>query len=162
MNTSARSSRPWPGRDVGHWLAVGLGTGLLPWAPGTAGSLLGCVLALWLATLGGLWYGFGCLVGALLGLWLCDRAERVFGAADHPAIVWDEVVGQLFTLWGLPAEWPWLMAGFGLFRLLDILKPGPIGWLDRRVAGGLGIMLDDLAAGLIANGFLHLCLWLSG
>ena len=89
-----------------------------------------------------------------LGVWLSDRAAAALGRHDHPAIVWDEVVGMLVTMIGAPATWEWLLAGFLLFRLFDITKPWPINVLDRRVGGGLGIMLDDLLAGLLAAGVL--------
>jgi phosphatidylglycerophosphatase A len=93
----------------------------------------------------------------LLGVWLCERTSRDLGVHDHAGIVWDEWVGLLVTLWLLPPGWLWLLLGFLLFRLFDILKPWPIGWLDRRVGGGLGIMLDDLVAGLCGFLLLQLC-----
>ena len=94
------------------------------------------------------------IVGALflIGIWLCGVTAREMGLHDPGGIVWDEWVGLLVTLWLLPDGWIWLLVGFGLFRLFDILKPWPIGWLDRRVSGGMGIMLDDLLAGIY--GFL--------
>jgi len=92
----------------------------------------------------------------LFGVWLCGRVAREFGVHDHPGIVWDEWVGLLMTLWMAPAGWVWLAAGFLLFRLFDIWKPWPIGWLDRKVGGGLGIMLDDLVAGLFGFVVLQL------
>ena len=90
------------------------------------------------------------VVVILVGIWACDRTARDLGNKDPGAIVWDEFAGLLVTLTGAPAGWAWVLAGFVLFRGFDILKPWPISWLDRRVGGGLGIMLDDLAAGLAA------------
>jgi phosphatidylglycerophosphatase A len=84
-----------------------------------------------------------------LGVWACGRAAGDLGGEDPGAIVWDEVVGYLAAMTAAPGGWPWVLAGFGLFRLFDIWKPWPICWLDRRVKGGLGIMLDDLAAGVL-------------
>jgi phosphatidylglycerophosphatase A len=139
-----------------HWLAFGLGAGLLPKAPGTWGTLVavpfypllaGLSLPAYLLLLAGM---FG------LGVWACGRTGRELGVHDHGAIVWDEVVGFLVSVAGLPPTWPWLLAGFVLFRLFDILKPWPIGWLDRRVSGGLGVMLDDLVAGLMTLAVLQL------
>jgi phosphatidylglycerophosphatase A len=86
-----------------------------------------------------------------LGIPLCGRTARAIGVKDHGAIVWDEIVGVMITL-GLVATGPRsLVAGFALFRLLDILKPWPIRVVDRKVDGGLGVMADDLVAGLVAG-----------
>ena len=92
----------------------------------------------------------------LIGIWLCGRTSSDLGVHDHGGIVWDEWVGLLVALWQVPAGWGWLLAGFLLFRLFDIVKPWPISWLDRRVAGGFGIMVDDLLAGLYALALLQL------
>jgi phosphatidylglycerophosphatase A len=143
-------------RRPAHWLAFGFGAGLLPWAPGTWGTLAAVPLYLLLAPLPLAAYLL--LVGALfgLGVWACGATGRDLGVHDHPAIVWDEVVGLLVALAGIPADWGWVLAGFVLFRVLDILKPWPVGLLDRRLQGGLGVMLDDLVAGLMVAGLLHL------
>jgi phosphatidylglycerophosphatase A len=85
-------------------------------------------------------------VMAAAGVWICDASARRLGVHDHPAIVWDEIVGYLALMLLLPAGWPWALAGFAVFRLFDIWKPWPIRQLDHAVPGGLGIMLDDLAA----------------
>jgi phosphatidylglycerophosphatase A len=74
---------------------------------------------------------------------------------DHPGIVWDEIVGYLVTMALAPAGWLWIVIGFVLFRLFDIVKPWPIRWLDKHVHGGFGIMLDDLLAGLFAAAVLQ-------
>jgi phosphatidylglycerophosphatase A len=135
-------------RKPSHVLAFGLGAGVSPLAPGTAGSLVGLALYWPLAGLALPIYCALVTLLALAGIALCERASRDLGVEDHPGIVWDEIVGLLIGVAGLPLEWPWLLAAFGLFRLLDILKPWPISWLDRRLTGGLGIMLDDIAAGV--------------
>ena len=119
------------------------------------------VLAAIPITPGGLGYVdasyIGMLVGVtLLGIWICGRAASDLGVHDHPGIVWDEIAGYLLTMTAAPAGWLWILVGFGLFRLFDIWKPWPIGWLDRRVGGGLGIMLDDLVAGVLAAACLQL------
>ncbi len=147
--------------DPGHCLALGLGTGLAPRAPGTVGSLLGVALYWPMAALPTA--GYMSMVAALfaVGVWLCGRTARRLGVADHSAIVWDEVVGVLVTLgWAAPSVLNGIV-GFGLFRLFDIWKPGPIRWLDARVQGGLGIMVDDLAAGCLAGVGLALFEYLS-
>jgi len=82
----------------------------------------------------------------------------LLGVHDHPGIVWDEFAGFLITMVAAPAGWPGIAAGFALFRLFDVWKPWPIGWVDRKVHGGLGIMLDDVLAGLMAA----VVLWGSG
>jgi phosphatidylglycerophosphatase A len=92
----------------------------------------------------------------VVGVWVCDTASRDLGVHDHPGIVWDEIAGFLLTMLAAPPGWQWILVGFALFRLFDIWKPWPIGWLDRRVAGGLGIMLDDLVAGVFAAAILQL------
>ena len=87
---------------------------------------------------------------SLLGFYLCGKTARDMGVHDHPGIVWDEIAGYWLTMTALPASWSWALAGFVLFRLFDIWKPWPISWLDRQVHGGVGIMVDDLLAGLFA------------
>ena len=139
-----------------HFLALGFGTGCASFMPGTFGTLAGAIIYLPLAQLDFVWYLVACGVAFAVGIKLCERTGRALGASDHPAIVWDEIVGMLVTMLAVPVTWYWLLSGFALFRLLDIAKPGPVGWLDRRVAGGLGVMADDVAAALIACGILHL------
>jgi len=143
-------------RDPGHLLAFGFGSGLAPVAPGTFGTL--AALPLWwlLAQLPPAGYLMATLAAAVGGIWLCGRAARALGEHDHPGIVWDEVAGLLVTLAFIPPEWPWVVAGFLLFRLFDIVKPWPIRVLDQRVAGGIGIMADDLVAGALAAACLGL------
>lgn len=138
-----------------HCLSLGLGTGLSPIAPGTVGSLLGFPLYWLLQPLPLLqqWAVLGaCFV---LGIVACDFTGRALGVSDHAAIVWDEVVAMAAVLLTLPASWSWGVAGFALFRLLDIWKPFPIGWVDHHVGGGLGVMLDDAVAALVAVALLQ-------
>jgi phosphatidylglycerophosphatase A len=94
-----------------------------------------------------------------IGVWLCHGTARDLGLADHPGIVWDEIVGYLITMTAAPAGWTWIVLGFVLFRLFDIWKPWPISWLDRNIKGGLGIMLDDALAGTYACLVLQLIAW---
>lgn len=147
--------RPDP-RDPVQWLASGFGVGLIPWAPGTFGTLVGLPLA-WAATALAPPV-FGLLVAVLFaaGVWLCELTGRRCGVSDHPAIVWDEMVGVLIAASATGGSWQALLAAFLLFRFFDILKPGPIGWLDRHLHGGLGVMLDDAAAGVVSAGLLVL------
>lgn len=133
------------------WIATALGAGLVPKAPGTAGSAV--ALLPWWFLLRGLppgAYAAVLVAGFVLGVWACGVAGRRIGAQDHGALVWDEVVAMWLTLWAVPGGWPWMVAGFLLFRLFDIWKPWPVRWADRRVHGGVGVMLDDVVAGVYA------------
>ncbi|MES9897437.1 MAG: phosphatidylglycerophosphatase A [Sedimenticola sp.] len=143
-----------------HLLAFGLGSGAAPKAPGTFGTLAAVPLYLLMQPLSPEIYLLLVILLFALGVWLCDRTSKDLGVHDHGGIVWDEWVGFLFTLWLAPPGFGWLVAGFILFRLFDILKPWPIGWLDRQVAGGWGIMLDDMLAGLFGFILLQLGVYL--
>jgi len=143
-------------RQPVHLLALGFGAGLVPRAPGTAGTLL-AVLPVWLTGSWPLAARFGLIVALFgLGVWICGESARRLQRHDHPAIVWDEVVGFMATCLVLPAHPLWLAAAFVLFRVFDILKPWPIRDLDHRLHGGMGIMLDDLLAAAYATAFLVL------
>lgn len=142
------------------FLALGFGSGLLPVAPGTAGTLAAIPLYLLLQDLSLGAYLALVLVSVFGGILVCGYTAARLGVHDHPAIVWDEVVGYLITMTAAPAGWLWVAAGFVLFRLFDILKPWPIGWFDRRVHGGTGIMLDDVIAGVFAGALLQMMVYL--
>ena len=146
--------------DPGHLLALGFGTGCAPVAPGTFGTLAGIPLFVVLQWLPLPVYAGVVALAFVAGIWLCGRTARALGVHDHSGIVWDEVVGYLVTMTAVPVKWPWIVAGFLLFRLLDIWKPWPIRILDRRVGGGFGIMLDDLAAGIFAAIMLNVSLYI--
>ena len=85
------------------------------------------------------------------GIWICGAAARLLGEHDFGGIVWDEIAGFLITMWLVPYSWYTMLLGFILFRFFDILKPWPIKWIDQKVEGGLGIMLDDVLAGIFAG-----------
>jgi len=140
------SSHMW-WRRPHHWLAYGLGAGLFPWAPGTVGTLAAIPLYLLLRPLPLTGYLAVLLLMFLIGVWACGKTDRELHASDPSSIVWDEMLGFLLAMTAAPPGWPWLLAGFVLFRGFDILKPWPIGALDKQLSGGLGIMLDDIAAG---------------
>jgi phosphatidylglycerophosphatase A len=144
------------------FLGFGFGSGLAPVAPGTAGTLAAVPLYLLLRDLPLAGYLAVVALLFLVGLPVCAHAARRLGVHDHPAIVWDEIVGYLVTMIAAPPGLVWIVAGFVLFRFFDILKPWPIRWCDRRVPGGFGIMLDDLLAGLFSASLLQLTLrWLA-
>jgi phosphatidylglycerophosphatase A len=131
-------------------LAFGLGSGLAPKAPGTAGTLAAIPLYLGMSQFSQPVYLLGLLVIALAGIWICGRASARLGAHDHPGIVWDEFAGYLLTMLPASGSMVSILAGFALFRLFDIWKPWPISLADRKVGGGVGIMLDDLLAAIPA------------
>ena len=140
-------------------VATAGGAGYAPMAPGSFGSAVGVGVYLVLADLDLVLFGITLLGFAFIGIWASDVAERHFGQHDDGRIVIDEVVGQLLTLAPLVALAPaagrrapgWLLAGFLLFRLLDIWKPPPIGWAERSFKGGAGVMMDDVFAGIFGG-----------
>ncbi|VAW82419.1 Phosphatidylglycerophosphatase A [hydrothermal vent metagenome] len=136
------------------WLAFGFGSGLAPRAPGTAGTLMAIPLFLLLDQLTFTGYLLATTFITLIGVWICGYASRVLGVHDHPGIVWDEFAGFLIAMTAAPEGWTGIVAGFALFRLFDIWKPWPVSRADREVRGGLGIMLDDVLAGLMAAAVL--------
>lgn len=130
-----------------HFIALGFGAGLAPFAPGTVGTLVAVPI----------WYLIGeayepAVLLALIalffavGVWACDLTGRHLGVADHGAMCWDEIVAFLLVLAVVPADFRWQAAAFVLFRAFDVVKPPPIRALERRFKGGFGVMLDDLAA----------------
>lgn len=147
--------------DIVLFLAQGFGTGRVPRAPGTAGTLPGVALYLVFAGLPLIAYVGIVAVLFLIGVALCERAARLLDDPDPPSVVWDEIVGVMIAMIGIAPSVATVIAGFLAFRLFDIWKPWPIGWVDRRVPGGLGIMLDDVIAGLMALVLMHLgqALW---
>jgi phosphatidylglycerophosphatase A len=132
------------------FLAFGFGSGLSKKAPGTLGTLA-AVPVYWLfAQADIVVYSLLTLIVIISGISICGRAAEKLGEHDFGGIVWDEVAGYLITMWLAPPTWQALVLGFALFRIFDILKPWPIRWIDQSVKGGLGIMLDDVLAGVFA------------
>ena len=149
-----------------YWLGIGLGSGLPRRAPGTWGSVGGLIVAIPLMSLGFVPFLIITILSCLIGIWICGRTSELMQGHDDPHIVWDEWAGIWITL--LPFSYMsvsttsyWqdisqslsiiaLIIAFILFRFFDIIKPPPIGWADKKVAGGLGIMLDDIIAGVMA------------
>ncbi len=142
-----------------HFFAFGFGSGLAPKAPGTFGTLAAIPIYWLIADLALPLYLLWLVVTFALGVYWCHRSSVALGVHDHSGIVWDEMVGYWLTMLLAPAGWVWMLAGFVLFRLFDIAKPWPIGWVDRRVHGGLGIMLDDILAALYALAIMQLLAW---
>jgi len=130
------------------FLAFGFGSGLSPFAPGTMGTLVAIPFIFVLKGLGNLGFWVALVLLFLLGISLCGQVSRKLGVHDHGGIVWDEMVGYWLAVAFVPLQWPWLLAGFLLFRFFDILKPWPIRYLDKKIHGGFGIMIDDVLAAL--------------
>jgi phosphatidylglycerophosphatase A len=131
------------------------GIGRIPFAPGTFGSIPGLFLYYFLSRLHPL-ASAGCIIGLiLLAVWIAGKAARLLNLKDPGCIVIDELAGMAATFFALPLN-PYLaILGFALFRVFDVLKPFPVGYLDKNLKGGTGIVLDDVAAGIISNIILH-------
>jgi phosphatidylglycerophosphatase A len=149
-------------RHVVLFFATGCWVGKLPRAPGTFGSLWGLVLCYLIAPLG--------LAGAIIvslffiafSIWMAHEAETILAQKDPGSIVIDEICGILVTFLGIPFHLTTAMAGFAIFRLLDIMKPFPICYVDKKLGGGVGIVADDVLAGLVANVVLRVAIYLMG
>ncbi len=149
-------------KDPVVFIGLGLGSGLAPKAPGTAGTLVAVPLYLAMQNLSLMWYAVITVGIILSGIWVCSYSAKKLGVHDHPAIVIDEIAGFLITMFAVPAGWVWLVTGFVLFRFFDAVKPWPISWMDRNLKGGTGIMLDDVAAGLVSLALIHAYLYSTG
>ncbi len=139
-----------------RFLASGFFSGHIPFAPGTCGTLAAIpIYLLLISVLQGWWYGGAVFAVTLFAIWISDRAEKLYGRKDPPQVVIDEIAGFLLTMTSIPPTAIFIVMGFILFRLFDILKPQPAGWINSRMRGGSGIVLDDIVAGLYANIVLH-------
>ncbi|TRW48102.1 phosphatidylglycerophosphatase A [Aliidiomarina halalkaliphila] len=141
-----------------HFLSLGFGTGLAPKAPGTFGTLPAILLVWLFAPLDVAAYLGVVAVVTLVGIYLCGQTAKAMGEHDAPAIVWDEIAGYMIAMIAVPVSWLTLLVAFVIFRFFDILKPWPIRWLDQKVHGGLGIMLDDVLAGFFTLLLMHIAL----
>lgn len=133
-----------------HFLAFGFGSGLLPKMPGTYGTL--AAIPLYLLIVGLPLWAYACItiLFTIFAVYACDITARDLGVHDYSGIVLDEIVGYLITMFAVPVGWAWIALGFILFRVFDIWKPWPIGWVDRHVTGGFGIVIDDVLAAVYA------------
>jgi len=133
-----------------HFFDYGFGSGAIPKAPGTAGTLAAVLIYLLLPQMSNLVYLGFLLISFVFGVWVCGKTAEDIGIKDPSGIVWDEFVGYWITMFMAPSGGVWVIIGFVLFRLLDIFKPWPIKWADKQIGGGMGIMLDDVLAGIMA------------
>lgn len=131
-------------------LATWGGSGYSPFASGTVGTLAAIPFYLWLARLSLPFYLLTLAAFFFLSCWISGKAEIIFQEKDSGKIVIDEVVGYLVTMTAIPFDWRYIVAGFFLFRLFDIVKPPPANWFDRKLKNGYGVVLDDVAAGVYA------------
>ncbi len=146
-------TNPW------YFLALGFGSGLAPKAPGTFGTLAAIPVYLLLVQFGDLGYAVFVIAAAIFGCWLCQIVADDMRVKDPASIVWDEFVGFWITMFAAPVGWVWVVVGFVLFRFFDIIKPWPISWIDKKITGGFGIMLDDVIAGVMAAVVLQGIAW---
>lgn len=145
---------PW------HFIAFGFGSGAMPFAPGTFGTLMAIPFYLAIRYLpNGIYLGVIILI--MLGsMWLCNKVEREIGVHDHQGMCLDEIVGFLFAMYAAPHGIKWIFVGFVLFRLFDIWKPQPIRYIDEKVSGGVGAILDDVVAGIYTYIIIHILSWM--
>tara|TARA_B100000809_G_scaffold266793_1_gene331620 strand:+ start:3508 stop:4023 length:516 start_codon:yes stop_codon:yes gene_type:complete len=134
-----------------HFWAFGFGSGLAPKAPGTFGTLAAVPIYVLIQDWSLWFYLPFVLLTYAIGVWFCDRSSKDLGVHDHGGIVWDEMVGYWLTMLLAPKGWLWILLGFVLFRVFDIFKPWPIGPVDEKIHGGMGIMLDDVLAAVYAG-----------
>ena len=140
------------------FLATGCYIGNLSFAPGTFGSALGLFLCYFLSKIGLLRSLFLTIAFIFCAMWIAHEAEKILQTKDPGCIVIDEIAGMILTLFGLPFNMMTLILGFVLFRVLDIWKPFPIRFLDKNLSGGVGIVMDDVAAGILSNLVLRIIL----
>ncbi len=133
-----------------YFVAFGLGSGAMPFAPGTFGTLMAIPFYLLVQSLPLLAYVIFVIVFIVVSSWISDRVSRDIHIHDHPGMCIDEFAGFFVTMIHAPHGFPWLVLGFLLFRLFDIWKPWPIHVIDEKVHGGFGMVLDDIVAGLFA------------
>lgn len=146
-------------QDPVYFIAFGFGSGLMSIAPGTWGTLAAIPLYLLCVEMHWAAYLFSTLLAFILGVWVCEKVTQDLGVHDYKGIVWDEIVGYLLTMFMVPKGWSWMLCGFILFRIFDIWKPQPIGYIDQKVHGGLGIMLDDVVAAVPSWLIMQVLVW---
>ncbi len=135
-------------RNPIHFIAFGFGTGAIPFAPGTFGTLIAIPFYLLMQSLAPLTYLGITLLITIMSIWICNKTSNDIGVEDHQGMCLDEIVGFIVTMFYAPHGWQWILLGFLLFRLFDIWKPWPIRLVDQQIHGGFGMILDDVLAGI--------------
>ena len=158
MNQMQLATKVW--QNPVYFIAFGFGSGLMPVAPGTWGTL--AAFPVYLLLINSHWsvYLLCTLLAFMLGVWVSDKVSDELGVYDYKGIVWDEIVGYLLTMFLAPKGFLWMVLGFILFRIFDIWKPQPIRLVDQKVHGGMGIMLDDVLAAIPAWAILQGLAWM--
>ncbi len=133
-----------------YFIGFGLGSGAMPFAPGTFGTLMAIPFYVLLSSLGLYAYFIFAVCFCVASAYLCDYLSRQLDVHDHPGMCIDEFAGFFVTMIAAPSGWPWIVLGFLLFRLFDIWKPWPIHYLDEKIHGGFGMVIDDVVAGVFA------------
>lgn len=157
MNAVKLSNKVWT--DPSYFIAFGFGSGLMPIAPGTWGTLAAVPVYLLLVNSSWLLYLIATIGAFILGIIVSTKVSAELGEHDYSGIVWDEIVGYLLTMFLAPLHVVWMVIGFVLFRIFDVWKPEPIRSVDKHVKNGLGIMLDDVLAAIPAWIILQLLIW---
>lgn len=142
------------------FLATGFYIGTIPFAPGTLGSFIGLPFCFFLSRLNILVSLFWSIAFIGLAIWISSAAEKILSEEDPGQIVIDEIAGLIVTFMGLPFDLKTAIAGFMIFRALDIWKPFPIRMLEKKVRGGTGVVLDDVLAGIYSNLILRLAFYI--
>jgi phosphatidylglycerophosphatase A len=145
---------PW------HFIAFGFGTGAIPIAPGTFGTLIAIPIYLYLESYSNTFYFIFLILFTFFSIWLCEKVSDEIKVDDHQGMNIDEIVGFLVTMFWAPYGWKWILLGFILFRVFDILKPWPIRQIDARMKGGVGMILDDVLAGVYSFLIIQVIAWI--
>jgi phosphatidylglycerophosphatase A len=143
-----------------HFIAFGFGSGAIPVAPGTFGTFMAIPFYLMMQPLSTGHYFILLIIITALSMWLCDKVSKEINVHDHQGMCLDEIVGYLVTMFSAPHGFRWMLWGFLLFRLFDIVKPWPINLIDQKVKGGVGVILDDVLAGIYSFIVLHILSWI--
>lgn len=158
-NTTTKELKLKVWQDPIYFLAFGFGSGLIPIAPGTWGTLAAIPLYLLINSQTAATYLIITILAFIAGIWICHKVSTDLGLNDYSGIVWDEIVGYLLTMYKAPFDIKWMIIGFLLFRLFDIWKPQPIRYIEQNINGGLGVMLDDILAAIPAWLIMQCLIW---
>ena len=158
MNVIKLSNKVW--QDPIYFIAFGFGSGALPIAPGTFGTLVAIPFYLAIRSFPLAIYIALVILIMIGSMWLCEKVSREIQVDDHQGMCLDEIVGYLVTMTGAPHGMMWIITGFIFFRIFDIWKPWPINYIDKHMHGGIGMILDDVMAGIYSIFFLKLLSWI--